>query len=373
MFDEATHGDFRVNARRLTLEVIFQAIGSDFAAIIHIHDKTNIENAEKSPIPYIYYATEITYIKSPPCAWVWLAATESIYDELMKMKPAHTEIRHHPFSIFLKPEIDVDFRFIHRPNLCFFSGHILGLGTIYHERKEVVQYIEQNCPQAKIYYPKNENGEVMDAQQYLINLHQCIIALNVPSIDGTNFRDIEAIASGAILLTKRHPNMLRIGLIDGITCRHFSSKEEALEIIQYYEKRGYDVELAKNAWQLLLGHWESYINNEKPYWRIKSLLKNEAGELTKIELLSYPENIPELKQLLTEYKTKQIIHKWKFTAYEKGSAGFEISILFTSESSLVTFLSAEKFKLQKWPAHTVPQRVSDIIELIHILSPLKKP
>jgi hypothetical protein len=209
----------------------------------------------------------------------------------------------------------------------------------------------------------------MDAQQYLINLHQCVVALNIPSIDGTNFRDIEAIASGAILLTKRHPNMLRIGLIDGITCRQFSSKEEALQIIQYYEKHGYDADLAKNAWQLLFGQREGYINTEKPYWRIKSLLNNEAGELTKIELLSYPEHIAELKALLAEYKTKQVIQKWKFTPYETGSAGFEITLVFPSETNVITFLSAEKFTLRKWPAHTVQQRVTDILDLIRLFSP----
>jgi hypothetical protein len=71
-----------------------------------------------------------------------------------------------------------------------------------------------------------------------------------------------------------------------------------------------------------------------------------------------------------EYKTKQVIQKWKFQKYEEGAAGFEISILFASESGLVTFLSVEKFTLQTWPAHTVQQRMTDIVDLIQSFSPL---
>lgn len=248
-------GSAQVRIKEFSLKSLLDIIGYDFDVIIHVQNWLYFTDHERSPIPYYFYCTEVAYPRVPRCAWHILSATEVIKKMNIRDCTWASSFLYHPHSIPVVRGRPLKYPKLKRTIKASFAGEMYSL-PLYRPRRKIIKYLEKEVDGFESHYlgPRNEKGErpieagkgklAMIQYTNLLLKSKCI--LNIPSIGGTNFRDVEALSTGGMLVTIETPDLLLMGIEDGVNCRTFKTKEEAKQIIE----NEYDPKIAKAGWEL---------------------------------------------------------------------------------------------------------------------------
>jgi len=310
-------GNAHVMIRNLPLKALLDMIGYEFDLIFHVQDWTYFTDMERSPIPYFFYCTEIAYTFIHKSVWVVLAATEAIKQIVMQEAPQLQGFVYHPHSVLMGHE-EVKFPDMKtRTNSVFFAGEVYRLGELYEERRKVIKFIE-DVKDASIHYlaPPGKNPQEMrkaekgigllNSKQYTDFLLESKIGINIPTIGGANFRDVEVPATGAMLVTRRTPDMDMMGFEDYVNCRFYDTPDEAREIIL----NGYDPEIAKAGWELVV-RGRRWFKHQNPYFLYRGTKANK--DQTQESIFELPKELFEsLKPVLENLKNEKIINDFRY-------------------------------------------------------------
>ena len=250
-------GPAQVQIIEFKLTSLLDIVGYDFDAIVHVQNWLYFTDMETSPLPFYFYCTEIAYPRVPRCAWYVLYPTEAIGKFLKRDCTWVKGYSYHPHSVMITDGLSVKYPSIKRTIQSSFCGELYSL-PLYQPRREIIKYLQENSDIFEAHYegPRDKESKRaieggrgrLQAVQYCNLMLKTRCAFNVPSIGGANFRDIEAPASGSMLVTISTPDHYLMGFEDGINCKFYTSKEEALDIIQ----GDWDPEIAKAGWDLIM-------------------------------------------------------------------------------------------------------------------------
>lgn len=250
-------GPAQVQICEFSLKSLLDMVGYDWDAIVHVQNWIYFTDTELSPIPYYFYCTEIAYPRVPRCAWHVLAATDVIKRVLkLNCRWVKTFI-YHPHSVPLIQGTTIKYPRLKKTIKGSFAGELYSL-PLYRDRRETVKFVQEKVEGFEAHYlgqlvkgqekkgrlPESGKGK-LDAIKYTNLLLKTRCALNVPTVGGTNFRDLEALSMGAMLVTMGTPDLYLMGIEDGINCRIFKNKEEAVEIID----NDWEPEIARKGWE----------------------------------------------------------------------------------------------------------------------------
>jgi hypothetical protein len=139
-----------------------------------------------------------------------------------------------------------------------------------------------------------------NAEKYIELLTSSIYALNIPTILGANFRDLEGPACGCILITKRTPDHDLMGFEDGKTCYYYDDPSEIPKILE----KPYNPNIALMGALLVLSqnrpiHRIPYIEQimmslgVKPlcYEKLWRFVKDDTSTINNIEMLDKDGNV----------------------------------------------------------------------------------
>jgi len=277
------------------------SIGMNFDVVFHTANWIDFTDLEKSPIPYVYFASEPFYPIVPKCAWEVVTPTRVYTDYLQaqhggRYKKYHVlpwafrdQMRYVSNETMLKAGPDPAtkksnfFLAKNRPVGCAWAGKINGY-KFYEKRKQFVLKMEELLGDAfeghwvtgRLLVNEEIGEKRLEAERGRGHLHpyeyaQILVksqyGLNVPTQFGPNFRDFEVPGCGAVLLTNniKHPileeqegtegfdpkirvsEMEWIGFRDGENCIFYNSPEEAAEIV----KTGYNEDISVHGWYFI--------------------------------------------------------------------------------------------------------------------------
>ena len=304
-------GNNHVMIREFSLKSLLDIVGYDFDAIIHVQDWLYFNDLEKSPIPYYFYCTEIGYPRVPKCAWYVLCATEQILKICKANVNWAKSFIYHPHSVPIIRGRKLKYPSLKKTIQGSFAGELYSL-QLYKQRREIIKYLEKNVDGFETHYlgPHKGQGVERDIEsgkgilkpiKYINLLLKSKCGVNVPTVGGSNFRDIEVLTNGAMLVTMETPDLLKMGLEDGINCRTFKTKEEAAKIIQ----GEYNEDIAEKGWELVYygRKWWQHHNLDvarlfryKGYHQYKDSSKNYMEfKLIGDNLLKIPEHLEKLQ------------------------------------------------------------------------------
>ena len=196
--------------------------------------------------------------------------------------------------------------------------------------------------------PESGKG-VLGPTKYTDLLQSSKIALNVPTPAGCNFRDIEACLSGAMLLTLHTTDMDLLGFEDEVNCRYYSSKEEALEIIQ----KGFDPEIAMRGWDLVV-HGREFWKHARGHIGNVRFKQEEKSMIVRIR-----KNLPDFKgePIMNALKSTNAITDFKIE-------GNDYVLTLPSEQQIQMVM--QSFGLENWSVGglTLGQRLYDFMQII---------
>lgn len=249
-------GPAQVNIREFSLKSLLDIVGHEWDAIVHVQNWLYFTDYELSPIPYYFYCTEVAYPRIPRCAWYVLSATHTIKKQNKRNSNWIRSYLYHPHSIPIIRGKQIKYPKLKRTILGSFAGELYSL-PLYKTRREIVKNVEKLDGFETHYLgpklsrdgerkPESGKGK-LKAIPYSNLLLKSKSILNVPSVGGANFRDLEGPALGAMLVTIETPDLLLMGFEDGVNCRTYKTSEEAMKIIE----SEYDVEIAKKGWELI--------------------------------------------------------------------------------------------------------------------------
>lgn len=227
------------------------------------------------------------------------------------------------------------------------------------KKKDLLQKYTEIEKHLKSYtrYPEAGKGLIGNVR-YATVLQSTKVALNVPTPAGFNFRDIEICLAGAMLLTKHTTDHDLLGFEDGINCRYYSTKEEALEII----KHGYDPEIAAKGWDLVT-HGRSFWKHQRGH--IGNVIISTVNDIITVQMRKY---LPEFKEL-------DILN---------GLKGADAIIDFKSENNRISFnisnpktldMCLQAFGLQQWTVDglTIGHRIYNLFTIFEKFANIPKP
>jgi hypothetical protein len=350
--------------RKMNLRSLLDLIGYNFDVLFHVQDWTYFIDHERSPIPYFFYCTEISYTYVPKNVWVALAATDAIKKEILDAFPTIGGVIHHGHSV---PVIKAQSIFPkkERKYLVSFAGEIYRLGELYKERQDVVKYIKEHVKDAQLHWlekPKGINSEsgneargiesgkgLLNAKQYTELLANSKIGINIPTIGGMNFRELEVPVAGAMLLSRRTIDSDIMGFEDRYNCRQFDTPEEAANIIN----KEYSEEIAYHGWELIINGrnwWKSNLLN----FLYKEKIVNDDKSISLY--YEYPENyFPKIEERLNDLKTNLQILDYKNLEAQRV---FEVKIL--SEDKIDNIMATLGFTQWTVEGHTIYHRIKEL-------------
>jgi len=275
--EENAYGRTHVRIRRLNLIQLLELLKVPFDAIFHVQDWTDFDDWEQSPIPYFYFCTEMAQPYVPRPAQFILCATNNIMKYVKEKYPGKKGYVYHPYSIpfnkggkFVYPDTKRDIS-------CSFAGELYKLGPIYQDRQDVIHYVKEKVKDAELHYlappnPEKPNAQrkvasgmgLLNADNYRSLLMSSKIGINVPTRGGFNFRDLEIPATGGMLLTHRTTDLDEMGFQDGVNCRYYDTKEEAVEILLNRDLDAENKRIAEQGWELIFkgrSWWRDSVDN----------------------------------------------------------------------------------------------------------------
>jgi hypothetical protein len=265
--------------RERSLEAILDVLGrDDFDFILHFQDWTFFTEESRFRIPYFYVMSEAWVPRVPKGAWKVFCGTEGCEQIVNYFYPnMPTELMSYsPMSFFLQKQLPPE-----RPIRASFAGTLYAFDELYKKRRNIVEglykagLIDAHVPLGRWNYgmeyrPKIGKGKLsLDAYAELL-LHSQI-GINVTTAYGSNYRDFEICAAGAMLLTSKTPDHTRLGFEDGVNCRFFTTLDEAKTILQTITDD--EIERIAAAGRLFVNHQHNYMK------RTLDLLTAIAGDL----------------------------------------------------------------------------------------------
>jgi hypothetical protein len=279
---ESPMGPVSLFERRLSMNTLLDLFGDlQFDMILHTQDWTKITGYEKSPIPYVFYHTEPFYPHGVPnAAWMVACPSSSLIEQTKNWFGVRYKYTYMPHALRddCRQMVGRDYmRFNTGPRTrqipVSFSGTVYSRG-IYRFRVPIVDYFRKNVPGFYFYnttataggdddgchnynidasfYQKNpKTDRRLKREAYMGMLSRSQYGLNIPTVYGPNYRDLEACAAGAVDLSLYTPDHKEYGFVDGVNCILYKTPEEAADVVA----RGYDREIAlKGQTHVLLNH-----------------------------------------------------------------------------------------------------------------------
>ena len=270
-----------ISERRMSLHSILDLLRDfRFDLIFHVQDWTRFTDYEKSPIPYVYYHTEPFYPHGvPQCAWEVVCPNTTMIEQTRSYFGNKYEYGLMPWCLrddYRQIIVRNWARFAvnrRRQLPLSFAGAADGV-SLYQFRLATLKYLVENlgsdfyCKVTGFRKNENRKGNVptpmlehndgheklrLKAHAYLGMLSRSKFGLNIPTHYGTNFRDMEVPATGAILLTRDMPDLESMGFHDGENCAVYRTPEEAADIV----RSGFDPNVAMRG-QMNVLHNHTY-------------------------------------------------------------------------------------------------------------------
>lgn len=160
-------------------------------------------------------------------------------------------------------------------NNLFFEGNysskdidILFIGNCYGIRKEIVEYLEKNGFRVTCFGSGWKNGPV-DADKNIILSKKAKIILGIGTVAYTNdvytlkLRDFDALMTGALYITHRNPDLLKL-FEEGKHLECYSSKEELVKKLSYFVNHPeeiYKIGMSGNEYAKKYFDWDVHLTN----------------------------------------------------------------------------------------------------------------
>lgn len=236
-------GEAVVRVKRYPIKYLLDQIGHDFDLILHFQGWFQPSDLT-CDIPYIYYCSEGWWPEIPTCATLIAVPNAQTKMLVLQANPHRSpeDISIIPFSIgalFNNRRI-----LTNRNTEISWAGDIYRFGLLYRERREILTklldekgiHIEAHWQDGKTWnadHPHWKQGKgFLNAEDYTTLLDNSQYGLNIPTRLGSNFRDLEVPACGAILVTKPTPDLQAMGFEHGKNCYFYNTYDELVQILR---------------------------------------------------------------------------------------------------------------------------------------------
>lgn len=360
-YAQSTVGGAQVKIIEFALTSLLDIVGYDFDAIFHVQNWYYPTEKTLSPIPYFFYCTEIAYPEIPRSAWYVLSATNALKKIIKEECPWIKSFLYHPHSVPIRKGVPLKYPSFKRPIQSSFAGELYSL-PLYNMRRDIVQTLEKENPDFETHYdgprdpktnerkPEKGRGH-LNAVHYFNLLLKSKYVLNVPCVGGANFRDVEALSTGSTLVTIETPDLLLMGIEDQINCRTYSTKQEALEIIQ----SPWDEKIAREGWKtIFFGRkwWQQQSLGIAINFRYKGY--KEYTDESKNHLAFYlKEDKYNVINIVKKLKEEGIIQKYKYS---------KTSLKITPKTADMEELILQRLGFVEWSidGHTIYHRIKEL-------------
>lgn len=221
-----------------SLQGLLDFINMDFSLILHFQNHWMPIDRTKSPIPYIYIPSEVWNPMIPFCAHACTYSNIVMREMIEKYHPNIPILGFLPYPLNLWMN-DTPFPTEKYTYELGFSGRISTFHELYEERRRILLTLKNKIPNRfKGHWeeykegniPAENDGLLLEAEKYKTFLTQCKFGLSVPTNLGIPFRDLEVMAAGRCLITKKVRDHAALGFQEGT---HYLAYSDENEIIEY--------------------------------------------------------------------------------------------------------------------------------------------